>query len=121
MPGRALLAELGHVAQLEGLGQELAVAHVVGEPRPHDVALVQPGRLGVVLEEGALVEVLLHVGHLAAALLFLPLRGQVLVVLGPALVLGQVAPALNLGELAFPGLDGLALAADAFEFAEFPV
>jgi hypothetical protein len=56
------------------------------------------------------VEVLLHVRHLAAALLLLALFGKVRLILGLPLLLREVAPPLDLSEFFFFGLDRVALA-----------
>ena len=64
----ALPAKTRHIPNLHILRQQLAVLHVIRISRAHDVPPIQPFGFGVVLEEGAFVEVFLHVGHLALGL-----------------------------------------------------
>jgi hypothetical protein len=62
----------------------------------------------------------LHVRHLALAVLLLLLLGQVCLIFGLSLFFGEVASALDLGELSLVLFDCSASALEALQLADAP-
>ena len=113
-------AQTSHVSNLHVLRKEFAVDDLIGKSTAHDIALIQALLTGIVLKEGALMKIFLHVRHPTLMIFGLLLFGHERFVFRLSFGRAQVSPSFDLSPFLLGLLDRFALALHSLQLPKFP-